>query len=173
MRRIVTGAGADGRSLVVIDGGAANMVAADEAGLAEIWMAALDPARLLDCEDRLANGDVALEPGKGAIKIRWFTVPVEDKNASRENLEAQAAFAFAAVNAAHCRVDTTRHPMMHTTDTLDFIILVKGEVDLLLDKDEVKSLKPGDVVVQRATNHAWINRGAETALLVAILMNAG
>lgn len=172
LRRIVTGLDANDRSVVAIDDGPATMVGADEAGMAEIWAAALDPDHLLDGEDRLAGTDVVLEPGKRQIKIRWFTVPVENENASRDDLEAQAAFAFDAINAAECRVDTARHPMMHKTDTLDFIIMVKGEVDLLLDNDEVKSLKPGDVVVQRRTNHAWINRGKETALLVAILMNA-
>jgi quercetin dioxygenase-like cupin family protein len=60
--------------------------------------------------------------------------------------------------------------MMHETDTLDVIVLVKGKVDLLLDDGEARSLKPGDVVVQRATNHAWVNTGDETALLVATLI---
>jgi quercetin dioxygenase-like cupin family protein len=50
---------------------------------------------------------------------------------------------------------------------------VRGEVDLLLDDGEATHLKPGDVVIQRATNHAWVNRGKETALLVAILIDAG
>ena len=63
--------------------------------------------------------------------------------------------------------------MMHKTDSLDVIVLVKGEVDLLLDDGDATSLKPGDVVIQRATNHAWVNNGAETALLVAILIDAG
>ena len=77
-----------------------------------------------------------------------------------------------AVGAAHCRVDTTRHPSMHKTQSLDVIVLVKGEVDLLLDNEEARGLKPGDVVIQRATNHGWINRGKETALLVAVLIHA-
>jgi quercetin dioxygenase-like cupin family protein len=63
--------------------------------------------------------------------------------------------------------------MMHKTETLDAIILVKGSVDLLLDDGEALAMKPGDVVIQRATNHAWVNRGKETALLVAVLINAG
>ncbi len=172
LRRIVTEESASGRSSVLIDGPAAKLLAADEGGLAEIWTAALD-GRLLDGRDRLSSEDVRLEPDKGAVKVRWFTVPAENESASAAEREAQAAFAFAACGAAHARVDTSRHQMMHKTATLDAIILIRGEVDLLLDDGEAKALKPGDVVIQRATNHAWINLGKETALLVAVLIDAG
>ncbi len=171
LRRIVTENDAKGRSSVMIDGAAAKVLAVEEAGLAEIWTAALGPG-LLDGRDRLAAEDVRLEPDRGAVKVRWFTVPPENEAVPLADREAQAAFAFAACGASAARVDTSRHPMMHKTETLDAIILVKGEVDLLLDDGEAKALKPGDVVIQRATNHAWVNRGKETALLVAVLINA-
>lgn len=172
LRRIVTEDDAEGRSQVLIDGEPAKVLAVEEAGLAEIWMAALTPEALLAGEDRLSEEDVRLEPQNGAVKARWFTVAPEDASKSAEENEAAAAFGFAAVGAAHARVDTTRHPAMHKTDTLDVIVLVRGKVDMLLDNGEAKSLKPGDVVIQRATNHAWVNRGTETALLVAVLIDA-
>ena len=171
LRRVVTDVSAAGRSSVMIDGGAAKLLAVDEAGLAEIWTATLGP-RMLDAADTLATQDIRLEPAHGAVKARWFTVPPERTAPPPADREAQAAFAFAACGAAHARIDTSRHPMMHKTDTLDVIILVRGEVDLLLDDGDAKSLKPGDVVIQRAANHAWVNRGEETALLVAVLINA-
>lgn len=173
LRRIVTGDNAEGRSAVVIDGGAAKLLAVEEAGLAEIWTAALTTDGLLAGEDQLAAEDVRLEPATGAVKVRWFTVPPEDETKTPAEREAAAAFGFAAAGASAARVDTTRHPMMHKTETLDAIVLIRGEVDLLLDDGEARALKPGDVVIQRATNHAWVNRGAETALLVAVLINAG
>lgn len=172
LRRIVTEDDARGRSSVKIEGPPAKVLAVEEAGLAEIWTAALG-CGLLDGRDRLASEDVRLEPDKGAVKVRWFTIPPENESIPLAEREAQAALAFAACGAGEARVDTTRHPMMHKTATLDAIILVKGEVDLLLDDGEATALKPGDVVIQRATNHAWINRGKETALLVAVLINAG
>lgn len=172
LRRIVTDDDAKGRSSVMIDGGPAKVLAVEEAGLAEIWTAALGRG-LLDGDDRLVGSDVRLEPDAGAVKVRWFTVPPEDESVPHTAREAQAAFAFAACGASGARVDTARHPMMHKTETLDAIILVKGTVDLLLDDGEARALKPGDVVIQRATNHAWVNRGTETALLVAVLINAG
>lgn len=172
LRRIVTEDSAAGRSSVKIDGPAARVLAVEEAGLAEIWTAAFGSG-LLDGRDSLASEDVRLEPATGAVKIRWFTVPPEDDAIPAAEREARAAFGFAACGASAARIDTSRHPMMHKTETLDAIILVKGAVDLLLDDGEAKALKPGDVVIQRATNHAWVNRGRETALLVAVLINAG
>jgi quercetin dioxygenase-like cupin family protein len=169
LRRIVTADDEGGRSGVLIDGGAAKVLAMDEAGLAEIWTAAAGD--LLAGADRLSTEDVRLEPASGAVKVRWFTVTPENAALSAAEKEASAAMAFAAAGAAHARVDTARHPMMHKTETLDVIILVKGSVDLILDNGEARSLKPGDVVIQRATNHAWVNRGAETALLVAVLVS--
>jgi len=171
LRRIVTGNDASGRSSILIDGEAAKLLAAEEGGLAEIWTAALG-GTLLDGDDRLSREDVRLEPAPGAVKVRWFTVPVEPEEMTPEEREAHAAFGFAACGASHARIDTTRHPMMHKTESLDVIILISGAVDLLLDNGEAKSLKAGDVVIQRATNHAWVNRGTQTALLVAVLISA-
>ncbi len=171
LRRVVTQNDARGRSSVLIDGRAAKLLAAEEGGLAEIWTAALG-AHLQAGGELLASEDVSLEPAKGAVKVRWFTVPVEDRAASAEEREAKAAVGFAACGVSHARIDVSRHPMMHKTDTLDVIVLVRGSVDLLLDDGEAKSMKPGDVVIQRATNHAWINCGSETALLVAVLISA-
>ena len=82
-----------------------------------------------------------------------------------------AAQAFENVGAAHHRIDTSRHPAMHKTETIDYIILLKGDVTLILDEEEV-DLKPFDVVVQRGTNHAWVNNGNEPALLIAVLVDS-
>ncbi len=75
------------------------------------------------------------------------------------------------MGAAHERIDTSRHPAMHKTKTIDYIILLSGDVTLLLDEDEVR-LKPFNVVVQRGTNHAWVNNGDEPALLIAVLIDS-
>ena len=82
-----------------------------------------------------------------------------------------AADAFEKIGAAHHRVDTSKHPAMHKTETVDYIILLKGDVTLVLDEEEV-NLKPFDVVVQRGTNHAWVNIGKEPALLIAVLIDS-
>ena len=61
--------------------------------------------------------------------------------------------------------------MMHRTRTLDYAIVISGEIDMLLDDGEVH-LKAGDVVVQQATNHAWVNRGKEPCRIAFILMDS-
>ncbi|TMH79689.1 MAG: cupin domain-containing protein [Betaproteobacteria bacterium] len=64
-----------------------------------------------------------------------------------------------------------RHPMMHRTRSLDYAIIMSGEIDMLLDEGEVH-LKAGDVVVQQATNHAWVNRSGKPCRVAFILMDS-
>ncbi|WP_131781514.1 cupin domain-containing protein [Legionella gresilensis] len=61
--------------------------------------------------------------------------------------------------------------MMHTTNTIDYVVVLKGEVTLLLDDGEVR-LKPFDAVLQRSTNHYWINEGNEPVLMLGVLLVA-
>ncbi len=169
-RRIVTGIDAGGKSCVVSDAPSPNIREHGAGGAAEFWVTDATPA------DNRAAGDPAtrparLEPPAGGSVFRFFMVAPENKALSAAELEAIAAARFAAMGASHCRVDTSRHPSMHTTRTVDYIILLSGRVTLLLDKGEV-DLKPFDVVIQRGTNHGWVNRGSEPALLVAVLIDA-
>ena len=84
----------------------------------------------------------------------------------------RVAEVFASMNAAHTRRDISRGPGMHRTDTTDYIVLLSGKVRLVLDKEE-RDLEPFDVVIQRGTNHAWINTGDDEALLMAVLVDDG
>ncbi|MGH6689171.1 MAG: cupin domain-containing protein [Gammaproteobacteria bacterium] len=60
----------------------------------------------------------------------------------------------------------------HRTETVDYAILLSGEIDLELENDEVVHLKPGDIVVQRGTTHTWVNRGKVPAVTAFILIDA-
>ena len=64
-----------------------------------------------------------------------------------------------------------RHPAIHRTRSIDYVIVLEGEIDLLLDDGEVR-LSAGDVVVQRGTNHAWINRGEAVCRLGMVFIDA-
>ena len=64
------------------------------------------------------------------------------------------------------------NPGMHTTDTIDFEIVLSGEVVLELDDGAEKTLRPGDTVVQNGTRHRWHNRGAEPAVLAVFITGA-
>jgi quercetin dioxygenase-like cupin family protein len=61
---------------------------------------------------------------------------------------------------------------MHRTDSVDYLIVMKGEIDMELDNGVEVHLKTGDVMVQKGTIHNWINRGTETCVIAVILIHA-
>ena len=170
MRRIITGHNAEGKSVITIDGPPARSLSENEGGLYELWNTDGNEINTLDDIDR-ADSEVLLSPPVGGTKFRYFKINPTPEGVPADLIEAATAAAFEKMGAAHHRVDTTRHPAMHKTKTIDYIILLKGDVTLLLDEEEV-DLKPFDVVVQRGTNHAWVNNGSETALFIAVLIDS-
>jgi len=161
-RRIVTGHDAEGKSVIVINGPPTPFGA--------YWLTDSTPV------DNAKSGDAGqqvrtLEPPPGGSIFRFASIPPEDPKVSREEVERRTARMFAQMDATHCRSDTSRHPGMHKTRTIDYVVLLSGEVTMLLDKGEV-DLKPFDVVVQRGTSHAWVNKGKEPALIAAVLIDA-
>ena len=170
MRRIVTGHNADGKSIITIDGPPSRSIGEDVGGLFELWNTNGDKVKTLDSFDR-ANTEILLSPSEGGTKFRYFQINPTPKGVSKKDLDAAAHEAFKKMGADHHRVDVSRHHAMHKTKTIDYIILLKGEVKLILDEEEV-DLNPFDVVVQRGTNHAWENNGTEPALLIAVLIDS-
>ena len=170
MRRIVTGHNEDGKSVIKIDGPPSRSIGEDVGGLFEIWNTDGEAIETTDHTDR-ADMDIVLSPVKGGTKFRYFKINPTPQDIPIEILESLAADAFKKIGAEHERVDTTRHPTMHETKTIDYIVLLDGDVTLLLDDDEVK-LKPFDVIVQRGTNHAWVNNGSDPALFIAVLIDS-
>ena len=170
MRRIVTGHDEKGKSVITIDGPPARSLGEEAGGLYELWNTDGNEINTLDEIDR-ADSEVLLSPPNGGTKFRYFQINPAPEGVPADLIEAATAEAFEKMGAAHHRVDTTRHPAMHKTKTIDYIILLKGDVTLLLDNEEV-DLKPFDVVVQRGTNHAWVNNGNEPALFIAVLIDS-
>ena len=170
MRRIVTGHNDNGKSIVTIDGPPARSIGEDVGGLFELWNTDGNAIITTDVIDR-ADDEIILSPPSGGTKFRYFQINPLPKGVPEDMLQEIAADAFEKVGAAHHRVDTTKHPAMHKTETVDYIILLKGDVTLILDEEEV-DIKPFDVVVQRGTNHAWVNNGTEPALLIAVLIDS-
>jgi len=165
-KRIVTGNDARGRSRAVINDGAARR------GLtAEIWRTG--SAAVAALTGQVPPPSVALEPPHGGSVFRFFQIGPEQNELHLGKAEREQLYArhFQTMEASHCRPDTSRHPAMHRTATVDYIVLLTGRVTLLLDDDEI-DLEPFDVVVQRGTNHAWVNRGNIPALLLAVMIDA-
>ncbi len=170
MRRIVTGHNDNGKSIVTIDGPPARSIGEDVGGLFELWNTDGNEVISSDVIDR-ADDEIILSPPRGGTKFRYFQINPLPEGVPEDMLQKIAADAFEKVGAAHHRVDTSKHPAMHKTETVDYIILLKGNVTLILDEEEV-DIKPFDVVVQRGTNHAWVNNGTEPALLIAVLIDS-
>jgi quercetin dioxygenase-like cupin family protein len=170
MRRVITGEGANGRSLVIVDGPpSAELGAPELGGLFEIWHDAasgpLDPKEAHDCGERTP----ILAPGPGKVKVRWFVIAPAPEGATPEQMKAAARERFAQFGAEHELRNQDRHPAMHQTETLDIICLISGEVSLVLDDSETR-LQPGQIVIQRGTSHAWTAHGGP-ALLLAVLID--
>ena len=170
MRRIITGHNKEGKSVIKIDGPPLRSVGEDVGGLFEIWNTDGNQIDTTDSIDR-ADTDIILSPPENGSKFRYFQINPTPEGVPMEIMQEIAADAFEKVGAAHHRIDTSKHPAMHKTDTIDYIILLEGDVTLILDEEEVR-LKPHDVVVQRGTNHAWVNNGDEPALLIAVLIDS-
>lgn len=170
-RRIITTNSENGRSRILADAPVPHILQSGPGrGLINLWATDGNPPSLDKLDD--AAWPVQLEPPAGGTVFRLFQLgPRTVSNEDPEVAERAAAAAFARMGAAHLRVDTRRHPAMHKSHTLDYIMLLKGRVLLVLDDAETE-LKPFDVVIQRGTNHAWVNLEDEPALLMGVLMDA-
>ena len=111
-------------------------------------------------------------PPVGGYRFGLFTVPPATVSAPAE-LDLQAALAEMDEKLpgllTYLEPD---NPGMHTTDTIDFEVVLSGEVVLELDDDAERVLRPGDTVVQNGTRHRWGNRGTEPAVLAVFITGA-
>jgi mannose-6-phosphate isomerase-like protein (cupin superfamily) len=170
MRRVITGDDPSGQSVVIIDGGPSSAAGQpDIGGLFEIWEDAasgpLDPK----VHDDLGTTTPVLGPRSGNVQVRWFVIPPTDETIPKAERDAATRERFKAFGGEHHIVDQTRHSGMHKTHSIDVICLLQGEATLILDKEE-RRLKPGQVVIQRGTAHAWEAHGGP-ALLLAVLID--
>ena len=170
MRRIVTGHNEEGKSVITIDGPPARSIGEDVGGLFELWNTDGQDIISSDVIDR-ADEEIILSPPRGGTKFRYFQINPIPEGIPENVMQDMAADAFENIGAGQHRIDTSKHPAMHKTETIDYIILLKGDVTLILDEEEI-DMKPFDVVVQRGTNHAWVNNGTEPALLIAVLIDS-
>ena len=169
VRRILTGHDAEGRSTFIADALAPNvkeMASMPGLALTDLWETAGAPASNAGDKDAAAR-PVRLEPPKNGTLLRIVEFPPD--SAWRQGADAREA--FKSIGAGHAKDRTSADPMMHKTSTVDYIIVLKGEIHAIMETGE-KLLKAGDVLVQRGTNHSWSVRGNEPCVVAAILVNA-
>ena len=150
MRRVITGDNERGKSVVIIDGGPSSEIAGV---LYEIWEDAASGPLDSRLQADLGSKKPTLGPPKGGVRVGWFVVNPLPEGVPKEILDGAVRERFANIGGAHYLIDQSRHPAMHETPTLDIICLLQGDVSLILEEGETR-LKPGQVVIQRGTNHA-------------------
>ena len=171
IRRIVTGDDAGGLSGVVEDAPAtAIRTVAERPGYraVNIWRTESAPARI-DAPDTVAEHAGIMPPGNGGSILRIIDFPPEVADPAERKRRIQATFGGIFSDAQHDKTDGA-HPGMHRTRSVDYAIILEGEIWSVMDKDETL-MRAGDVLIQRGTNHAWANRSDKTARIAFVLLD--
>ena len=167
VRRVVTKIDSGGKAAVMFDDQIPLMASRAPVGGGEVWVTEKNPAELSPTEDR-AHVKVGISPPRSGTIFRVVDIPPTSPTVEKLDINTM----MKAVGAeAPAKGLPPRHPMMHRTRSIDYAIVLSGEIDMLLDEGEVH-LKAGDVLVQQATNHAWINRGKENCRIAFILIDS-
>jgi len=165
-RRVVTGHDASGRAVVLIDGAAPNAKLRRATGLTStlLWVTDRSPADNFGSADAAAREIGVAPPPRGSI-FRVVDFPPAAEFGAVDNAAMLREMGIASGQGG------ARHAGMHRTRSIDYAVVISGEITMLLDDSEVH-LKAGDVLVQRGTNHAWVNRGRENCRIAFVLIDA-
>jgi len=174
-RRIVTGHDAQGRAIIQEDGPPARVQRIGGATgpmFYEIWNTRETPAPIDRASGEPEETGIILAPPKNGTRIRVLDIPPDDESFGRITPEeARAHFAeIGAADASSHRGEGTRHAHMHRTETVDYGIVLEGELVLIVDEGET-IVRAGDIVVQRGTNHGWANRSGRNCRIAFILVD--
>jgi len=172
IRRIVTGHDAKGRSVFASDGPSPHVTTLPGIagmGITEIWKTLSTPADTAATSDGITT--VQPDPPKGGTIFRIVEFPPD--GTWRDKVDVKKAVAPIGEEGAKALAtgDAARHPMMHKTQSLDYAIVLSGEIWAVLDEGERK-MSAGDVLVQMATSHAWANHGTQPSVVAFVLIDA-
>ncbi|BAC51688.1 bll6423 [Bradyrhizobium diazoefficiens USDA 110] len=173
IRRVVTGHDAHGDAVIATDDALPTVVelaAIPGTIFHEVWSTAATPVSIDNGPDPTI-GALRLPPPTHGTRIRFVDIPPDTEDFLKHGA-ARMKEAFSQVGDVHAstvRPDSP-HPLMHRTETVDYGIVISGEITLVLDKSEA-NLKAGDVVIQRGTNHAWANRSGKPCRMLFMLVD--
>lgn len=174
VRRVVTGHDASGRAIVLEDGPAPAILtnpARPGYFSAQIWATQETPVPIAATEADPTTQKLTLEPPADGTVIRVIQFPPEDATVRKiDAAGARAIFAAIGSDKASTFKPGGPHPLMHRTESVDYGIVLEGEITLVLDDSEVV-VRAGDIVVQRGTNHAWSNRSVKPCRVAFILID--
>jgi mannose-6-phosphate isomerase-like protein (cupin superfamily) len=173
-RRVVTGHDENGKAIVIEDGPAPFVhrnPARPDYSSTDIWRTHAMPAAITARADEPTLGPRRQLPTRNGTVVRINVMPPDDDSIDRMSAEQSQAFFASLGNAGGATFGKGgRHPMMHRTETIDYAIVIDGEVTMLLDDSEVV-LRAGDVLVQCGTNHAWVNRSGKPCTIAFVLVD--
>ena len=168
-RRVVTGHDPDGRSVVLADGPAPRSHSIPGATFYELWNTSETPAPLRAREAREpTERPLVTPPDPGGTIVRIVDLPPER---GRADLDVDLDAVFDSIGGGDAHLASERHPSYHRTETVDYGIVLAGNVVLVLDDGSETALAAGDAVVQRGTSHAWANTGEGTARMAFVLVD--
>ena len=171
LRRIVTADDAQGRSRIAEDAPArAVRTVAGRPGYrsVNVWRTEAAPAPV-GAAASIAQHKGILPPKNGGSILRIIDFPPESADPAERRRQIQATFTGMFEDAQHDKREGA-HPGMHCTDTVDYAILLEGEIWAVMDEGETL-MRAGDVLIQRGTNHAWANRSKKTARIAFVLLD--
>ena len=170
-RRIVTGHDENGKSVVISDSIATQYLERPNrpgVRLTNFWIERGSPAEY-DGPTETCTGDFVLHPPPLGSTFRCVEFLPEDPKLLA-TLDGRSA--FAEMGAGDNIVEGSRHPFHHRTNSLDYAIVLTGEIWMVMDSEEEDTLlRAGDVVIQRGNNHAWSNRGTEPCIIAFVLID--
>jgi hypothetical protein len=174
VRRIVTGHDADGKAIILSDAapGQTYMIGGPNgAKFHEVWNTRQSPALIDSISGEPEETSLALGPPKGGTRIRIIDFPPEGEDI-RNLTKDEAGRHFKAMGGEEASKagQGAPHPLMHRTATIDYGIVLEGEMTLVVDKGEV-TIKAGDIIIQCGTNHAWANRSGKFCRMAFILID--
>ena len=168
VRRVVTKLDSSGKAVVMFDGAVQLKSFRSPNPAGEMWVTDRSLPDFNWSADRALTKVGLVPPKNGTIFRIVDFVPLSPEAEKKMDINLMMKVVG---DHAPAKGLPPRHPMMHRTRSLDYAIIMSGEIDMLLDEGEVH-LKAGDVVVQQATNHAWVNRSGKPCRVAFILMDS-
>jgi hypothetical protein len=173
IRRVVTGHSEEGKAIVSSDEPVHTVVelaAIPGTLFHEVWSTSGTPAPIDNGPDPTI-GPLLLAPPRHGTRFRFVDVPVDTPEfLAHGAAKMGAAFGQTGDASASTVGADSPHPLMHRTQTVDYGVVIEGEITLILDASEV-TLPAGSVVIQRGTNHAWANRSGRPCRLLFVLID--
>lgn len=172
IHRVVTGHNSQGQAIVSSNGPLPKVVEIDAVPgtvFHEVWSTSETPARICNGVDP-TTGTLILPPPASGTRIRFVDIPPDTEEFLARGAERmQQAFEQIGDVEASTVQHNSPHPLMHRTESVDYGVVMQGELTLVLDEGEVQ-LSAGSVVVQRGTNHAWANRSDRPCRMLFVLI---